>query len=195
MADYDTLRELITYKHRLSDESLDALFALGVEQSFGAGEAVIRAGSVNDNLYLIKEGFLRAYKPYEDKELTLLMGDDGDIFLSAFSFHGGLPAVLTIEACCDSVVIRIAKQDFMELLHRSPDIAQWAFDVVMEQLFVLERKTHLFTGNAYERYESMMDNRPDIFLKVPLRIIASYLGVTQSCPSRLRRRYVKERRK
>lgn len=90
MADYDKPKELMTYKCSLSDESFEALLALGTEQTFGAGDAVIRAGTVNDNLYIVKEGIVRIYKRDDDKELTLLMGDDGDIILSAFSFHGGL---------------------------------------------------------------------------------------------------------
>lgn len=39
--------------------------------------------------------------------------------LSTFSFHGRLPAVLTIETCCESVLIRISKDNFAKLLHRS----------------------------------------------------------------------------
>lgn len=170
MADYDKPKELMTYKCSLSD----ALLKLGTEQTFGAGDAVIRAGAVNDNLYIVKEGIVRIYKRGDDKELTLLMGDDGDIILSAFSFHGGLPAVLTIETCCESVLIRISKDNFTKLLHRSHDIARRACDVLFEQLFMLERKSSVFKGSAYERYKSMVAHRPDIFRRVSLKTIASY---------------------
>lgn len=195
MADYDKLKELMTYKCSLSDESFEALLALGTEQIFGAGDAVIRAGAVNDNLYIVKEGIVRIYKRDDDKELTLLMGDEGDIILSAFSFHGGLPAVLTIETCCESVLIRISKANFTKLLHRSHDIARRACDVLFEQLFLLERKSSVFKGSAYERYKSMVAHRPDIFRRVSLKTIASYLGVSQSCLSRIRKRHGKERHK
>lgn len=195
MADYDELKKLMIYKCDLPDECFDYLLALGREQTFAAGVAVIKEGHVNDNLYIVKEGFVRISKTYEDKCMTLLMGDDGDIILSAFSFHGGLPAVLSVETCCESVLIRISKQDFMALMRRSHDIALWACDVLFEQLFMLERKTSTFTGSAYERYKSMVAHRPDIFQKVPLKVIASYLGVSQSCLSRIRKQYGKDKQK
>lgn len=195
MADYDKLKELMTYKCTLSDEGFEALMALGREQAFAAGEVVIKEGLVNDNLYIVKEGIIRISRRYEEKTMTLLMGDDGDVILSAFSFHGGLPAVLSIETCCESVLIRIPKQEFMALMRRSHEIALWACDVLLEQLFMLERKTTTFTGDAYERYKSMVAHRPDIMQQVPLKIIASYLGVSQSCLSRIRKQYGKDQSK
>ena len=53
-------------------------------------------------------------------------------------------------------------------------------------------KGRIIQGSAKERYEAMMKNRPDIAMRVPLKIIASYLGITPQYLSKLRRELASE---
>ncbi|MFN3446648.1 MAG: Crp/Fnr family transcriptional regulator, partial [Bacteroidia bacterium] len=47
------------------------------------------------------------------------------------------------------------------------------------------------TSSPEQRYLQLMANRPDILLRVPQVIIASYLGITPESLSRIRRRIQK----
>ncbi len=79
--------------------------------------------------------------------------------------------MLTIETCCESVLIRISKDNFAKLLHRS-HYRLLACDALFEQLFMFERKSSVFKGCASERYKSMVAFRPDIFRKISFKTIA-----------------------
>ena len=52
--------------------------------------------------------------------------------------------------------------------------------IAMGQIFSLEMKSSLINGTAKERYLALIKNRPDIIQAVPMKTIASYLGVTPS---------------
>lgn len=55
------------------------------------------------------------------------------------------------------------------------------------QLYFFEKKDHVINGDAKERFLSLAQNRPEIMEQVPLGIVASYLGITQSYLSRLKK--------
>ena len=59
------------------------------------------------------------------------------------------------------------------------------------QLYFYEMKQAVINGNARERFKSLMDRRPEIMARVPMKKIASYLGITQSYLCRLKTIYFK----
>ena len=56
------------------------------------------------------------------------------------------------------------------------------------QLYFYEMKLCVIKGDARERFRSLIQNRPEILEKVPLNAIASYLGITPSYLSRLKKK-------
>ncbi len=186
MAGIAQLKELLSFQYRLSDENFEKLFSLCEELHFNEGEAVITQGTVDDHVYIVKDGLLRAFYYTGKKENTMYFAFDGDIVLSLASFRAGLPSFIRLESCCDSTVYRISKEDFLRLAKESHDFANWLLDYAFEQIFAFERKKAYISGDALDRYESLVAKRPELIQKVPLRVIASYLGITQQSLSRLR---------
>ena len=153
---------------------------------FKQNELIVKTGEINQNIYIPKEGIYRGFLYQGGKETTLYFGMEGDIVASIYSYYRGEPSVITIEACCDSVIMKISKQDIDKLIHESVEFANWSLNVTLQQLYGIERKRTVIVGNAYERYNSFVKKRAALLQKVPLRIIASYLGITQQSLSRLR---------
>jgi ribosomal protein L10 len=50
----------------------------------------------------------------------------------------------------------------------------------------------MITETAEERYAQLLKNNPEIFQHAPLKIIASYLGVTDTSLSRIRKEFSKK---
>ena len=88
--------------------------------------------------------------------------------------------------------MRIGKDNLKELIDSSAEFARWCLGNVQFQLYFFEMKGRIIQGSAKERYEAMMKNRPDIAMRVPLKIIASYLGITPQYLSKLRRELASE---
>jgi len=187
MATLLELRQLVNaYPYKLSEENLDELFSIMEEVHYKEGEVIVEAGSINSNIFISREGVCRGYTTQEGKEATLYFGMEGDIIASMHSFYYNEPSVITIEACCDMIMMRIDVKDMAKLIEESLQFAHWALSMVIGQLYILEKKRDLIAGDAYERYSNLIINRPQLFQRVPLKAIASYLGITQSSLSRLR---------
>jgi CRISPR/Cas system-associated protein Csx1 len=86
----------------------------------------------------------------------------------------------------------ISKKDLEELSVRVPKI-QIFRRVIAENLFIIMEKriAMLQSQSAYERYERILKDNPDIILSVPLQYTASFLGITPQHLSRLRKELFK----
>jgi len=187
MTDIASLKKLANnFSYKISEEEIDEFFSYLKEVHYKRNASIVAAGEINDNLYIVKDGIIRSFYTKENKERTLYFGMDGDFFFSANSFYRGLPSLITIESCGDTELMMISKQDFMNLCHHSIGFSNWALDNALGQLWSLEVKSTFIAGDAYDRYYSLVKKRPNILQKVPLKIIASYLGITKYSLSRLR---------
>lgn len=81
----------------------------------------------------------------------------------------------------------IKQAELEALCHESLTISNLFRTICLEQLYCLERKCKIFgKDDALNRYMSLIKVRPQIVKEVPLKYIASYLGITQQSLSRLR---------
>lgn len=189
MATIETLKELLNQpvRTRLTKENMDKFFSLMTEEHYKAEELIIEEGNVNSNVYILREGIIRGvHNKGCYKETTLYFGQDGDYFISMHSFLENQPSFISVEACCDSIVMKISKEDIVGFARESLNFSNWALENAFGQLFAFEMKRKFITGDAYERYTSLVERRPEIIKNVSLKHIASYLGITQQSLSRLR---------
>ena len=127
-----------------------------------------------------------------ERERTISFGLPGTIFSSRHSFYAGLPSYYRVEACCDSVVLKVLKADYVGLIERNPRFAIWALHYAWcEQFYNELRQATVHNGTAEERYRHMLRTRPELTEAVSQRVIASYLGVTPEYLCRLKRRLLK----
>ncbi|MDL2256729.1 Crp/Fnr family transcriptional regulator [Bacteroidales bacterium OttesenSCG-928-I14] len=187
MASFEDIKKKINAPSNiLSEENLDKLFALTEEVNYNQGETIVRLGGLDDNLYICKEGVFRGFFFQNDKEVTLYFGVEGDIIASFAPFYKGEPSAIIIEPCGDTTMLRISKANLMKLISEDLEIANWLVDKCFSQFYWLERKSTIVTGDAQEKYSNLLRNRPELFQRVPLKTISSYLGITRQSLSRLR---------
>ena len=164
----------------LTSGQWDEVFALAETLHLKKGEPLICQGDINPDIYIVKEGIIRGIDFNGDRERTFCFGLPGTIFKSRFSFYKKLPSYYQIEACCPSVVLRIAHDDYIALTDRNHAFAVWALHYAWsEQYLEEERESTVHNGNAEERYLHMVRTRRIIAEKVSQRILASYLGMSQ----------------
>ncbi len=142
-------------------------------------EPLIEYGKFDNNVYILKEGIIR--HTYFDglKEMTSGFSNPGTPMVSYHSFYQGIPAFFQLESCGRSVVIKISKAEFDDLLRRSSDLTNWFLHVSLRQLYSWEMKAAVVNGSARERFESLIKNRPEILKRVSNKVIASYVGISQ----------------
>jgi CRP-like cAMP-binding protein len=193
----ETLRKHLNEEcdYRLSDETVARFFGLMSEVYLKNNEPLISYGQMDYNLYIVREGLLRHTYFDGSMEKTFGFSTPGTIIMSYHSTCMNKPSVFQLESCGDSVIMRVAKADFEKLLKESRDFTNWMYRMSIFQLYAWEMKSTLINGTAKERFEALVKNRPEIIDKVSLKVIASYIGITQQSLSRLKRQFMPDFRK
>ncbi len=193
----ETLRKLIDaeIEERMQDETMDKFLGLMTEVRLKNKELLIPYGSMDTNLYVVKEGVIRfAYFDEESNDKTFAFALPGTLMICN-SFYLREPSFFNYESCGESVVMKITKADFEELLRQSEDFERWMLRIHMEQVWDLEKKAIRTNGTAKERFQAIIRDRPVLLQKVPIKILASYIGISQQYMSTMKNKLVIKARK
>lgn len=152
-------------------------------------QVLLRKGDVCRHMTFVVSGALRLYRTDEDGTEHILRFATENWWLNDHeSFNSGLPAKGAIDALEDSQLLLWSKADWERLTTNIP-----ALDVVQSRLLSRSLEAHvnrLYTAlshSAEARYQEFVQAFPGLYQRVPLRMIASYLGVSRETLSRIRR--------
>ncbi|MBJ6368538.1 Crp/Fnr family transcriptional regulator [Snuella sedimenti] len=158
-------------------------------QKFPKKSTILKKGETERYLSFIEKGTIRFYIPNEDKDLTF-----GFIFKNAFvsaydSFLTQSPCTYTVEAIEDTVLWRLTYDD-LQVIYNTTKIGNVIGRKACEDLFLKKSKRELSLLNetAEVRYLNLFSERPELIKQIPLKYIASYIGVTPQALSRIRKR-------
>ncbi len=153
-----------------------------------AGALLVEAGRVCRHLYFLESGLLRYYIWKEGADITKFFTEAPYAFTSQRSFAEQRPVTENVEAVEDSVIWQLSYADALGLL----ELPAWALFVrrLTQQVqhyteVILEE---LQTETAQSRYQKLLRERPQLVQRVPLRHLASYLGIAPQSLSRIRRK-------
>lgn len=177
--------ECIRYK--MPDELLDRFIGIMTEVHLKNRQALIPYGAVDANVYVQKSGITRVCWFDGEREKTYGFSSPGTVIISYHPHAMHLPSSFQYESCGESVVMKAPKREFDELVAGSHEFARWVLAIHLQQLYFNELKYTLINGSAKERYLSLVKNRPDIIKRVSSKVIASYIGVTTTYLSDLKK--------
>ncbi len=148
---------------------------------------VMVAGKIEHYIYFIEMGIARAFYEDQKQQTTIWFGEEGDIIISYLSSFKNLPGYESIELLEDCVLYRISNNALKELYQSNINIANWGRKFAEQELLKTEQRfMDLQFKTATERYHQLLSQSPTILMRVKLRHIASYLGITQVSLSRIR---------
>ena len=148
---------------------------------------LLKKGKVCNYLYFIQKGLARNYFEEENKELTNDIVLEGEILVSFSSFISRKPSIETIELLEDSVLLAIHYDDLQNLYQQFPMMERFGRMIAEHHYNSLAMKSYrLKFSNSSERYQYLFENKIEIVKRVPIGIIASYLGMSIETLSRIR---------
>lgn len=159
--------------------------------TFRKGETLVDIGSLDPDIYIIKQGIVRGYMVNDGVEMNIYFGMDGTLLASMQGYSLSRPSIICIEVCCPTTVLRIRKTVFDRLMEESNEFCRWVCGVFSRRSCFDELKAKVMNGNAKWRYEWLEKCRPELFDNVPLKAIASYLKMTEVHVSRIRKEIAK----
>jgi CRP-like cAMP-binding protein len=163
---------------------------------FKKKEYLLRKGEVCKYLYIVNKGCLRTYSFGESmNECTrcLAFGNSFCTVLSSFLTQNPSPEF--IQALESTEVLAINLNDF-QMLRKTIYSWEKIYLMHLEKLCIsyASRIDSLININAKERYDLLIRENPAIVLKLPNKVVASYIGVTQESLSRLKSPAIARRR-
>jgi CRP-like cAMP-binding protein len=153
----------------------------------------LQHGDICQYFNFMVRGCLRLYQVDNEGTVHILQfATENQWILDLASFHKEIPSKLDIDALEETVVLRITRNDLIELYLNGPHFNR-IFRVLLENSFMhqQERLSQLFSSTAEERYQSFLETYPHLLTRLSQIQIASYLGVTPEFLSRIRNRMAK----
>ena len=173
---------------------LDEDLAADIQSRFEVMEVPARHKLLEDgqtckHLYLLVKGIARIFYIKGDEEVCSLIVEENYPFTASDSFFTGKPGYQFIETLEPAIIARIHIQD-LQVLYAKYREANLIARVITEKYFVKseERLFLLRKKSAEDRYLYFMEKYPSMVLRVPLKHIASYLGMTLETLSRCRKK-------
>lgn len=191
-SDRALLKDLLSAECRflLQEDMMDEFINLGSVIEASSGEAICSAGQIDSNIYIVISGIICRWRWNNHKEVVDTFSMPGTMFMEYHSYYASKEAHAFFEACCPSRLLRISARDFDGLIERNHTFTRWVLSMAQCQLFTYEIRELTLNGSVYERYETLMRQRPEIIRKVPLKTVAAYLGVSPQYLSTLRKEWL-----
>lgn len=152
-------------------------------------ELLVRQGRVGDNSYFLVEGWLRAFTvDQQGNEVTTFFYGPPQVVYEVSSFYLRIPASESIEALVDCRGYVLPLDRLNALFHAVPEFREFGRQMLVRHFTAFKQRTlGLISETAEVRYQRLLADSPDLFRHAPLKHIASYLGVTDTSLSRIRR--------
>lgn len=156
-------------------------------RSLGPKELLQEVGSVCRNIYFVEKGLARIFYYHDGKDITEYFAFESDMIIRAESLFSGKPTPKGIEALEESVFISISADALFRSFDTLPRLER-LFNRLWQGAWVesLQRLEQLQFHTAEERYLDLLQRAPEMVQRIPLKHLASYLGITQVSLSRIR---------
>ena len=154
----------------------------------------LKEGLVSNEYMIVESGFLRAYTHDVDgNEVTTGFYSPGTLVLEPASFFHRTPSKENIQALVDSKGWVLTFEKLNTLFHTHVAFREFGRSVLVKGFAALkERMLSMINETAEHRYLTLLQKNPDIFQQASLKHIASYLGVTDTSLSRIRKELAKK---
>ncbi len=149
----------------------------------------LKEGKINSDYIFLEKGYMRSYVlDTTGNEVTIDIYKPLQIVFEVGSYFQRKPSKENIQAVTECSVWVGKYESFQQLFHSLPEFIEFGRAVLVKGFISFkERIISMTTENAEQRYEQLLKEKPDIFQHVPLKHIASYLGITDTSLSRLRK--------
>ena len=155
----------------------------------------VTEGKVCRNLFFVNAGATHTFIiDKKGKTHTVQFGFEGYWIGDIYSFFSGNPAIFNVETLEGTTMFAMTHADFEKACEQIPKFEMF-FRILVQNGYLssLQRIAKSFSEDAEQRYLSLIKRQPDLPQRVPLYLIASYLGIMPQSLSRIRKKLVKKK--
>jgi CRP-like cAMP-binding protein len=186
---FEAFIEYINEKGKLTLDDLELVENASVQKRVRKNNYLLEEKEISNFVGFVVKGSFRLFRIGDDKQEHIMRFAIENWWISDFtSFMSGEPSNCYIEALEDSELIWFSKEKWELLLSASPN-----FKEIIEALTTRNFEAHqnrIFSNisePAEVRYEKFVQKYPTLYNRIPLYMIASFLGLTRETLSRVRK--------
>jgi len=174
---------------RLSEEDVMLVSSLPQARTLRRNELLLSAGEICRYKTFVVSGILRTYSISDDgSEPILQFSPELNWSIDAESYDKQQPSRYHIAAVEPSEILLWHKNDFDRLLAGLPGLKKYSEQVISRNIYnARQRLLVALSATPEEKYDDFAHNSPDLLARLPLRMIAAYLGMSIKTLTRIRR--------
>lgn len=186
---FDTFKKNIRSYLSFSDDDLSFFISQLEVRPLLKNEKWLRAGDVCRHVAYVNQGLLRYYLPVADKEHILDFFPENTWVSEYASFLHAKPSMVTIEAVEDTELFLLSYTAVQKAYERGAVFERFGRKMA-EKLFVEAVDLNYIrqSKSVETRYQELVAEWPGLADRLPLKYIASYLGIEPESLSRIRKR-------
>jgi CRP-like cAMP-binding protein len=193
----DAKEKMVEFIQRMQPMTIDKALAITDffgEKNFKKNDLLIQSKKICNEYYFLTDGFVRSYLyNAAGEDITTGFSTPGQIVCELFSFFKRVPAKEDFQALSDCATLYIGFDDLQFAFHTLPEFREFGRSILVNEYARL--KNNMLSSlqeTAESRYKQLIETSPAIFQHAPLKNIASYLGVTDTSLSRIRKEFSKK---
>lgn len=185
------LKRFISQYVNLTDAELEEITTKFKSKVVKKNNYLLRQGNTCKDLVFVQKGCLRLYYLKDDIEVSVWFAFEQSSAIEIYSFISENPSNYFLQAIEDSEVLYLSKTELNKLYQTQPKMQKmmrifWE-DVILN---LINRFTALQTDSAEKRYLDLL-NKPAYLETIPQKYLASFIGVTPTSLSRIRKQIIK----
>ncbi len=157
--------------------------------TYSKNDYLLKQGTICNDYIFLERGFARAFTyDMEEHDVTTDFYAQHSIIFEVASYFKRTPTQENIQALTNCIGWRGNYDNFQILFHSIPEFREFGRAILVNGFISLkERMLSMINATAEQRYEQLVKTKPEILYNAPLKYIASYLGITDTSLSRIRK--------
>jgi len=184
----DDLMKNVQRFSQFSDEELAAFSTIVQLKQLTKGDFLLNEGQVSQEIVYVRQGLLMYYVNNDGDSVPrdFAMEDEWAAYLKSFS--SGQPADINIVALEDTSVYAFSRDSIQSLFQAHPRfMALQNYQVEQAFISTSEHASNLAMLTAQQRYNWLVEQKPQLVQRIPQYCLAAYLGIKPQSLSRIRK--------
>lgn len=185
---FDQLKDYLRKKITITDEQFDLISKDIKVKTFEKNKVLLSPGETSNSTYFVTEGLMRCYSIDSKAKVNIIQFAPENWWLSDRNSFFNEPSDFYIDAIEPTTALLIPKNYFNDAAIHVPCLHDLNNNMLNNSIrFMQKRINLLLSATAEERYLDFIKLYPNLTLRVPQWMIASYLGITPESLSRVRK--------
>ncbi|HAO07247.1 MAG TPA: hypothetical protein DCQ50_09695 [Chryseobacterium sp.] len=174
--------------YEISREVRHDLLPLLEEKNFLKNEVILSRGNISEYVYFLISGCVRFnYLNDKNEDITTFFVLEDEFFANSSSFLTGEPSLINITAIEPTETLRLHKSQVQLMYSKHPDFEKVARGIIEKTLVGTVLRSPPIILSAEERYLRLLEKNPEFVKRIPVKYLATYLGIHPNSLSRIRR--------